>query len=119
MGPSTFLKLCNILNHNELLNSSHYVRITKQVATFLLVVKQGHTHRDMSDRIQRSTETVNKYCHINLKAVCKLGKTIIRPATMQMSHMYVMKDNYYYLWFEVSAIKTNIVFSCKNLVVEM
>jgi hypothetical protein len=77
MGPSTYLKLCNTLKYNGLLKSSRYVKIKEQVATFLLVVTQGHTYRDMSDRIQRFTETENKYCHITSKALCRLGKTII------------------------------------------
>ena len=77
MGPSTFLKLYNTLKHNEFLKSNRYIKITEKIATFLLVVTQGHTHRDVSDKIQRSIETVNKYCHTTSKALCRLRKTII------------------------------------------
>jgi hypothetical protein len=50
MGLSTFLKFYNTLKENGFLKSSRYVKITEQVATFLLVVTQGHSHRDVSDR---------------------------------------------------------------------
>jgi hypothetical protein len=112
MGPSIFLKLRNTLKHNGFLKSSRYVKITKQVATFFLVITQGHTHRDVSDKIQRSTETINQYYHITSKALCRLEKTIIRPAAMQMPHLYIMKDSRYYLWFGINVIRTNKVFSC-------
>jgi hypothetical protein len=80
MGPNTFLKLCNTLKQNGFLKSSRYVKITEQVATFLLIATHSHTHRDVCDRIQRSSETVNRYCHLVSKALCRLGKTIIRPS---------------------------------------
>ena len=52
MGLSAFLKLCNTLKQNSFIKSSHYVKITEQVATFLLIVTHSHTHKDGSDRIQ-------------------------------------------------------------------
>jgi hypothetical protein len=111
IGLSTFLKLCNTLKQNGFLKSSRYVKITEQVATFLLIATHSHTHRDVSDRIQRSSETVNRYYHLVSKALCKLGKTIIRPSAKQMPHPYVMKDNRYYPWFGISHIQTNVVYS--------
>ena len=104
MGSSTFLKLCNTLKQNGFLKSSRYVKITEQVATFILLATHSHTQKDVSDRIQRSSETVNWYCHIVLKAFCRLEKTIIRPSAMHMPHPYVMKDRCYYPWFGVSHI---------------
>jgi hypothetical protein len=53
MGLNTFLKLCNTLKHNELLKSSRYVKIMEQVTTFLLVVTQCHTHRDVLDIVAK------------------------------------------------------------------
>jgi hypothetical protein len=110
MGPSTFLKLCNTLKHNGFLKSSHYVKIIEQVAIFLLVFTQGHLHMDVSNMIQRFIETINRYCHITLKMLYRLEKTIIRSTAMQMPHPYVMKDSRYYPWFGVSVVNTNIVF---------
>ena len=77
MRPSIFLKLCNMLKQNDFLKSSRYVKITEQVVTFLLIVTHSHTHRNVSDMIQRSSKTVNQYCHLVSKALCRLGKTII------------------------------------------
>jgi hypothetical protein len=59
MGPSTFLKLCNTLKQNGYLKSSRYVKITEQVATFLLIATHSYTHKDVCDRIQQSSKTVN------------------------------------------------------------
>jgi ribosomal protein S8 len=95
MKPSTFLKLCNTLKQNGFLKSSRYIKITEQVTTFVLIVTHSHTHRDVLDRIQRSSEIVNRYCHLVSKVLCSLGKTIIQPFAMQMPHPYVMKDSRY------------------------
>jgi hypothetical protein len=63
MSPTTFCRLCNTLKNNHLLKSSRFVKITEQVVTFLLIVCQGHTMRAVADRLQRSLETIHKYCH--------------------------------------------------------
>jgi ribosomal protein S8 len=56
MKSSTFLKLCNTLKQNGYLKIIRYVKITEQVATFLLIVTHNHTHKDVCDRIQQSSK---------------------------------------------------------------
>jgi hypothetical protein len=46
MGPSILLKLCNTLKQNDFLESNRYVKITEQVAIFLLIATHSHTHMD-------------------------------------------------------------------------
>jgi hypothetical protein len=77
MTPTTFLRLCNTLKQNHLLESSRFVKITEQVATFCLIVSHSHTQRMVADRLQRSLHTISTYFHKACRAICRLGKTII------------------------------------------
>jgi hypothetical protein len=104
MSPTTFCCLCNTLKNNHLLKSSRFVKITEQVATFLLIVCQGHTMRAVVDRLQRSLETIHKYCHQTCIALCRLGKTVIQPTTKDTPHPYVSSNGKFYPWFGVSHI---------------
>jgi hypothetical protein len=104
MYPNTFLKLCNTLKNNGFLQSSRYVKITEQVAAFCLVMAHGHTQRVVADRLQRSLHTVSVYVNRTAKALCRLGKTLIRPSTTELPHPYIARNGRYYPWFAVSPI---------------
>jgi hypothetical protein len=104
MSPTTFCRLCNTLKINHLLISSRFVKITEQVATFLLIVCQGHTMRAVADRLQRSLQTIHKYSHQTCKALCRLGKTVIQPTLKVTPHPYVSSNGKFYPWFGVSNI---------------
>ncbi|XP_059429163.1 uncharacterized protein LOC132162972 [Corylus avellana] len=114
MLPKTFLKLCNTLKHNGFLQSSRYVKITEQVAAFCLVMAQCHTQRTVADRLQRSLHTVSVYVNRTAKALCRLGKNIIRPAAMELPHPYVARNGRYYPWFAkcIGAIDGTHVKAC-------
>jgi hypothetical protein len=102
MNPDAFLALCNTLKQNDFLQSSRYVKITEQVAVFCLLMAHNWTQRDVADRLQRSTHTVNVYCRRACKAMCRLGKTIIQPTETRMPHQVVAQNGNYYPWFTVS-----------------
>jgi hypothetical protein len=104
MSPRTFLNLCNTLKMNGFLRSSRYVKITEQVAAFLLVMAHSHTQRDVADRLQRSLDTISKYVKIVAEAMCYLGKTIIQPLAMEVPHPYIRNNSFYYPWFAVSLL---------------
>jgi len=104
MSPTTFCRLCNTLKNNHLLKSSWFVKITEQVATFLLVVCQGHTIRVVVDRLQRSFQTIHKYSHQTCRALCRLRKTVIQPTAKDTPHPYVSSNGKFYPWFGVSHI---------------
>jgi hypothetical protein len=104
MYPKTFLKLCNTLKNNGFLESSRYVKITEQVAAFCLVMAHGHTQRVVVDRLQRSLHTVVVYINQTAKALCRLGKTIICPTAIELSHPYIACNSRYYPWFVVNRI---------------
>ncbi|XP_062176074.1 uncharacterized protein LOC133881135 [Alnus glutinosa] len=76
-----------------------FVKITEQVATFLLIVYQGHTMRVVADRLQRSLETIHKYCHQTCRALCRLGKTVIQPTAKATPHPHVSSNGKFYPWF--------------------
>jgi hypothetical protein len=69
--------ISNRTKQNGFLKSSCYVKIIEQVATFLLITTHNHTHRDVSNKIQRYLEIINRYCHLVLNALCGLEKIII------------------------------------------
>ena len=102
MLPKTYLKLCITLKQNIFLQSSRYVKITEQVAAFCLVMAQGHTQRIVVDRLQQSLHTISIDVNRMAKALCRLGKTIIRLAAIELPHPYVALNSRYYLWFAIS-----------------
>jgi hypothetical protein len=104
MSPRTFLNLCNTLKMNGFLRNSRYVKITEQIAAFLLVMAYSHKQRDVADRLQRSLDTISKYVKIVAEAMCYLGKTIIQPLAMEVPHPYIRKNSFYYPWFAVSLL---------------
>jgi hypothetical protein len=102
MSPTTFCRLCNTLKNNHLLKSSRFVKITEQVATFLLIICQGHTMRVVADRLQRSLQKIHKYYHQTCRVIFILGKTIIQPTAKDTPHPYVSSNGKFYPWFGVS-----------------
>jgi hypothetical protein len=51
------------------------VKITEQVAAFCIVITHSHKQMDVTDRLQRSLETISKYVNAIATAMCYLGKT--------------------------------------------
>ncbi|XP_059436393.1 uncharacterized protein LOC132169366 [Corylus avellana] len=53
-------------------------------------------------------------CNFEAKALCRLGKTIICPAAMELPHPYVARNGRYYLWFAkcIGAIDGTHVKAC-------
>jgi hypothetical protein len=51
-GAEYILKIVQHIKQNSFLKSNRYIKIIKQVATFLLIATHSYTHRDVSDRIQ-------------------------------------------------------------------
>jgi hypothetical protein len=64
----------------------------------------GHNQRVVADRLQRSLHTVSVYVNQTAKALCRLGKTIIRPTATELPHPYIARNSRYYPWFAVSRI---------------
>ena len=86
---------------NGFLRSSRYVKITEQVAAFCLVMAHSYLQRDVADRLQHSLVTISKYVNAVVIAMCYLGKTIIQPLEMEVSHPYIRENSFYYMWFAV------------------
>ncbi|GLT66582.1 hypothetical protein SLA2020_389390 [Shorea laevis] len=103
MLPHTFIALCNTLKENGFLRSSRYVKITEQVAVFILTMAQNHSQRATADRLQRSTWTISTYLRRSCRALCKLGKRIIQPCPTEMPHPVITGNRKYDPWFTLQS----------------
>ncbi|XP_059449435.1 uncharacterized protein LOC132180551 [Corylus avellana] len=96
---ATYIALCNTLEQNGLLRHTRAVQVTKQLATFCLVMSQGLSCRSVADRLQRSTYFVSVYVRKSARALCQLGKSILQPNPVPLPHPNVANNAMYYPWF--------------------
>ncbi|KAH1064040.1 hypothetical protein J1N35_029027 [Gossypium stocksii] len=78
MRPIAFFNLCDILSRNNLLQSTKSVNIREQVVIFLYIIGHNVRFRVIGSRYYRSTETIDRYFRVVLRAVLKLYKLVIR-----------------------------------------
>ncbi|KAK5846540.1 hypothetical protein PVK06_002832 [Gossypium arboreum] len=78
MRPIAFFNLCDILNRNNLLQSTKLVNIREQVVIFLHIISNNVRFRVIGSRYYRSTETIHRFFGVVLRAILKLYKLVIR-----------------------------------------
>ncbi|CAL5342174.1 unnamed protein product [Camellia sinensis] len=79
MEPDVFINLCEALKVYGKLEHSRYLTVQEQVCIFLLTIGHNERNRVVQERFQHSGQTISKYFNRVLKAVCRLGKQVIRP----------------------------------------
>ncbi|PON98198.1 LOW QUALITY PROTEIN: hypothetical protein TorRG33x02_060280 [Trema orientale] len=100
MDRNIFLELCASLKQNGYLKDTREIKVEEAVAIFLIIVGQNMGMRLVADRFQHSLETIDRHFHLTLKAICRLGKNIIRPTQAPLPS-HVVNSSKYYPWFQV------------------
>ena len=82
MDKETFMNLCDHLKRHENLQDTRFVIVEEAVAMFLLIVGHNVRMRVVADRFQHSTETFAQHFKEVRRALCRVGKILIRPNNM-------------------------------------
>lgn len=100
MRKPCFVRFCNELKEKNYLSDSRDVFVEEKVAMFLFIIGHSVRHRVVANRFQHSTETVSRYFKEVLRAVCRLGKELIRPDSTELPDS-IKSNHKYYPWFKV------------------
>jgi hypothetical protein len=57
--------------------------------------------RVAADRFQHSTESISRHVKCVMRALCNLGKILIRPREVVGVHPYIQDNPKYFPWFAV------------------
>lgn len=72
MEYHVFLTLCDLLERHNLLKATPCTSVQQQVMVFLSVAGNRSTNRICQERFQHSGETISRYFHAVLQAICSL-----------------------------------------------
>ena len=110
MHSHVFLKLCGELESRHGLKSSDKMTVIEKVGIFVYTLALGVSNRDVSERFQRSGETISRAFHEVLEAITGrskgyhgLAREMIKPKdpTFQETPAKIMNDNRYMPYFKV------------------
>ena len=106
MDKETFLNLCNHIKRHENIHDTRLVTVEEAVAMFLLIVEHNVRRRVVADCFQHSIETIAWHFKEVRRALCRLGKILIRPNNMTNEvFSYVASNPKYIPWFKVRFYK--------------
>ena len=83
MDKEVFIRLYYTLEHLQLLEHDRHVCIEEAVAMCLYILSHGAVIRVVSERFQRSVDTMFTHFKRVLKALCCLAKHIIKVKSQQ------------------------------------
>ena len=120
MDRPTFTSLCNYLRTHEFLTNSRWITGVEAVSMFLLIVGHNVRIRVIADRFQHSTEIVERQFKEIVRAICRLGKFIIRPSQSNEVHPHIANSTKFFPYFKVtpsycSLYHTNII--CSHMLI--
>src|SRR6266540_2482428 len=101
MRKFVFHKLCAELRSHALLEDTYHVSIEEQVAMFIHAVGLNWTIRSIDFEFIRSTETVSRYFHLVLDALCILGRDLIKIRSIDTHEKITSAPNRFHPYFEV------------------
>lgn len=100
MEPDVFINLCEALKVYDKLEHSRYLTVQEQVCIFLLTSDHNERNRVVQERFQHSGQTISKYFNRVLKAVCRLGKQVIRPPDFDEVPAEIRHNPCFYSFFK-------------------
>ena len=100
MKKECFLNFCNELRDKNYLSDSRDVLVEENVTTFLFIIGHNVCHIVASNRFQHSAETISRNFKEVLRAVCRLGKELIKQESMELPDR-IKNNPKYYPWFKV------------------
>ena len=120
MDKSIFTSLGNYLRTHKFLTNSHWITVEEAVGMFLLIVGHNVRIRVIADHFQHSTETVDRQFKETVRAICSLGKFIIRHSQSNEVYPRIANNTKFYPYFKVipsycSFYHTNII--CSHMLI--
>ena len=120
MDRSIFTSLCNYLRTHKFLTNSRWITVEEVVGMFLLIVGHNVRIRVIADRFQHSTEIVDRQFKETVRAICCLGKFILRHSQSNEVHPRIANNTKFYTYFKVfpsycSFYHTNII--CSHMLI--
>ncbi|XP_042950411.1 uncharacterized protein LOC122282544 [Carya illinoinensis] len=106
MDVPAFRHVCNLLQHALTMNPTERTSVEESVGIFCLVVGHAQGQRIVGDRFQHSTETINRHVKTVMRALHKLGRSVIRPTHTEGVHSYIAGNPHCYPWFEFTYVYT-------------
>ncbi|XP_019433068.1 PREDICTED: uncharacterized protein LOC109339964 [Lupinus angustifolius] len=100
MRKNVFLNFCDTLRDIGNLSDDKKVCVEEGVAMFLIIICHNMRHRVVAERFQHSLQIVSKWFKRVLRAVCKLGRTIIVPRNQTITHPYIGGTHKYFPYFK-------------------
>lgn len=102
MPRQLFYRLCSRLKNKGLLVDTFHVSVEEQVAMFLKKVGQHHSVPSVGFSFWRSGETVSRYFHIVLRAMCELARELIYVRSTDTHTKITSNPNKFYPYFKVT-----------------
>ena len=102
MDKTCFVTFCDDLRRRNYLGDSRDVCLEEKVAITLFILSHNTRQRVVADRFQHSTETVSRHFKQTLRAICKVGKEIIKQESFELPD-HIKNNAKYYPWFKVSS----------------
>jgi len=113
MSRPVFYKFCARLRERGLLVNKLRVSVEEQLAMFLKIVGQYHTHSSVVIAMWRSGWTVSTYFHTVLRAIVKLAPELIYVRSISTHPKITESPNKFYPYFEVTLNSvSDIIFIC-------
>ncbi|XP_050290216.1 protein ALP1-like [Quercus robur] len=100
MDRPTFTSLCNYLRTHKFLTNSHWITVEEAVGMFLLIVGHNVRIRVIADHFQHSTKIVDRQFKEIVRAICHLGKFIIRPSQSNEVHPRIANNTKFFPYFK-------------------
>ena len=103
MESHIFQDLCDYLRSRKLLENSRGVSVEEQLGMLMYMMSRNASYRTLTDRFQRSPETVHRHINAAINAVASLAYDIIKlPSTDP--HIKISSSPLYWPYFEVHLI---------------
>ena len=113
MSRPVFYKLCARLRERGLIVDTLHVSVEEQLAMFLKIVGQYHTHSSVAIAMWRSGWTVSTYFNAVLRAIVKLAPELIYVRSTSTHPKITKSPNRFYPYFEVTLNSvSDIIFIC-------
>ena len=96
------MSICDELRRKNYLEDSRDVFLEEQVTMFLFIIGHNVRYRVVINRFQHFTQIVSHYFKNVLRAICRLGKEIIKQKSTELPQ-HIKNNPKYYPFFKVSA----------------
>nr|XP_034572798.1 protein ALP1-like isoform X2 [Setaria viridis] len=100
MRKAVFHRLCDELRSCALLEETFHVTIEEQVAMFIHCVGQRWSNRSIVFEFIRSSETVSRYFHLVLDALCTLARDLICIRSVETHSKITSSPGRFHPYFE-------------------